>query len=71
MSDPFYQTLPKDGYPPEAAAFADALEDVMNDGTHDLAGIAAGLTSRGIIANGHTTWTPEILSAYLAKLANA
>lgn len=71
MPDFFYQTLPKDGYPPEATAFADALEDVMADGTHDLPAIAAALTSRGIIANGHTEWTPENLSAYLATLANA
>ena len=71
MSDLFYQTLPAGGYPADATAFADALEDVMADGTHDPAGIAAALNARKISAGGTSEWTAERLTTYLAQLANA
>ena len=71
MPDLFYQTRPAQGYPPEASAFADALEAVMADGTHDLPGIAAALNAEGTTVVGRPGWTPETLAAYLAELANA
>ena len=71
MPDLFYQTLPAAGYPADATALADALEDVMADGTHDLDGIAAALNRRGSTAAGQAGWTPESLAAELAELANA
>jgi hypothetical protein len=69
MRDPFRQTAPEPPYPAAATALADELEAVMADGTHDLAGIAAGLNARA--AAGATPWTPERLAAELAALANA
>ena len=71
MSDLSHQTRPGAPYPPEVTAFADALEAIMADGTHDLAGLAAALNARHAVAGGHATWTPEILGAYFAQLANA
>ncbi len=71
MSDLFNQTRPGQAYAPEVTAFGDALEAVMADGTHDLAGIAAGLNARHVAAGGRSDWTPETLSAYFAELANA
>jgi hypothetical protein len=71
VSDLFNQTRPEQPYSPEVTAFADALEGVMADGTHDLAGIAAGLNARRVAAGGRSNWTPETLSAYVAELANA
>ena len=71
MLDLFNQTRPVAGYPAEVTAFADALEAVMADGTHDLEGIAAGLNARDIVSGGHACWTPETLAAYFAELANA
>ncbi len=68
MSDPFRQTAPTPPYPAAATALADALEAVMADGTHDLAGIAAALTAH---SGGATPWTPERLAAELAALAQA
>ena len=68
MRDPFRQTAPEPPYPAAASAFADELEAVMADGTHDLAGIAAALNER---AAGGTPWTPERLAAELATLASA
>jgi hypothetical protein len=67
----FHQTRPNPLYPAEATAFADQLEAIMADGTHDLAAIVAALNARRVTAGGHTSWTPESLSAYLAQLANA
>jgi hypothetical protein len=71
VPDLFYQTRPAEGYSADATVFADALEAIMADGTHDLAGIAAGLNARGIAAGGLSSWTPEALSTYLAALADA
>jgi hypothetical protein len=71
VPDLFYQTRPAAPYPAEAVAFADALEAIMADGTHDLGALAAGLNARDVRAGGHTAWTSETLSAYLAALANA
>jgi hypothetical protein len=71
VTDLFNQTRPEQPYGLEGAAFGDALEAVMADGTHDLAGIAAGLNARRVAAGGRSNWTPEILSEYLAELANA
>ena len=68
--DPARQTCPVP-YPPEADRFGDALEAIMGDGTHDLAGIAEGLNRRGVAAGGRTVWTPDALSVYLAELAEA
>jgi hypothetical protein len=71
MSDLFHQTRPAGGYPPEVSAFADHLEAIMSDGTHELPAIAAQLNARGVACGGRETWTPENLSAYFAELANA
>jgi hypothetical protein len=71
VTDLFYQTRPATGYPAEATAFADALEDIMADGTHDLDGLAAGLNARRVSAGGTAAWTPANLSTYLAALAGA
>jgi hypothetical protein len=65
------QTAPATPYPPEATAFADQLEAIMADGTHDLAGLAAGLNARRVVAGGRHEWSPETLRAYLAELADA
>ncbi len=71
MSDLFHQTLPAAGYSAEATALADALEDVMADGTHDLDGIVAALNRRGSTGPGQAAWTTAGLAAHLAELANA
>jgi hypothetical protein len=71
MSDPFHQTRPNPPYPPEVTAFADELEAIMADGTHDLAAIAAALNARGIVSGGRAAWSPETLAASFAELANA
>ena len=71
MSDLFHQTRPDPPYPAEVTAFADQLEAIMADGTHDLAGIVAALNARRAVAGGHDAWTPETLSRYFAELANA
>jgi hypothetical protein len=71
VTDLFYQTRPTPPYPAEATAFADALEAIMADGTHDLDGLAAGLNARRITAGGYSDWTPATLSSYLAALASA
>jgi hypothetical protein len=71
VTDLFYQTRPATPYPAEATALADALEDIMADGTHDLDGLAAGLNARKISAGGTSAWTPANLSSYLAALAGA
>jgi hypothetical protein len=71
MSDLFHQTRPEPPYPPDASAFADQLEAIMADGTHDLPSIAAALNARRVVAGGRATWTPEILSTYFAELAGA
>ena len=47
------------------------IEAIMADGTHDAAGIAAGLQARGIVSGGHREWDAAVLSSYLAELANA
>ena len=65
------QTAPGVPYPPEVTAFADQLESIMADGTHDLAGLAAALNARRIVAGGRSEWTEETLRAYFAELANA
>lgn len=71
MSDLFHQTRPDPPYPAEVTAFADQLEAIMADGTHDLAAIVAALNARRVVAGGHDVWTPERLSCYFADLANA
>jgi hypothetical protein len=71
VPDLFSQTRPAAGYPADATAFADALELIMADGTHDLDGIAAALNARKIVGAGNAHWTPATLGAYLASLANA
>ena len=70
MSDLFYQTRPNPPYPAEVTAFADQLEAIMSDGTHDLDAIVAALNASGVASGGHTTWTAESLSTYFAQLAN-
>jgi phage FluMu gp28-like protein len=67
----FNQTRPDSPYPAEVSVFADALEDIMADGTHDLAAIADGLNARRIVSGGRKDWSPETLAAYFAELANA
>lgn len=62
------QTRPEP-YPEEAVRFADALEAIMGEATHDLEQIVARLNARGVAAGGRQTWTPETLRAYLAELA--
>lgn len=71
MSDVFHQTRPEPPYPADASAFADQLEAIMADGTHELPAIAAALNARHVVAGGRATWSPEILSAYFAELAGA
>jgi hypothetical protein len=71
MSNLFYQTRPEPPYPAEVTAFADQLEAIMADGTHDLDAIVAALNARNVAAGGHTSWTAQSLSAYFAELANA
>lgn len=71
MSDLFHQTRPYPPYPAEVTVFADHLEAIMADGTHDLAAIAAALNARRVSVAGHDAWTPETLSRYFAELANA
>jgi len=68
VRDPFRQTAPEPPYPAAVSAFADELEAVMADGTHDLAGIADALNARG---SAGAPWTPERLAAELAMLASA
>ena len=68
--DPAHQTNPKP-YPDDAVAFGDALEEIMADGTHDLAAIVAGLNARKVSAGGRSTWTEAALRDYLSELANA
>ena len=65
----FNQTCPEP-YAPDVIAFADELEDIMRDGTHELAGIVAALNARHVVAGGRGNWTPETLSAYFAELAS-
>ena len=56
-------------YPPDVVAFGDTLESIMGEGVHDLAGIVAQLNARRVTAGGHTDWTPESFSAFVAELA--
>ncbi len=67
MRDPFRQTAPVPPYSAAASSLADALEAVMDDGTHDLSGIVAALNARGPAV----PWTAESLAAELAALARA
>jgi hypothetical protein len=69
MPDLFHQTAPAEPYSAEVSAFADRLEEIMADGTCDIAAIAAALNARGVVAAGHERWTPESLAAYFAELA--
>ncbi len=68
MNDLFHQTAPAGGYPPDAVALGDALEAVMAEGPHDLAGIVASLNA---LPSTHAPWTTESLAARLAELAGA
>lgn len=70
MSDLFHQTAPDSPYPAEVSAFADRLEQIMGDGTYDLAAIARALNTRHVVSGGHDTWTPATLEAYFAELAS-
>lgn len=47
----------------------DALEDIMSDGTHDLAGIVAGLAQRRIKAQDGSEFTEESFKEELKRLA--
>jgi hypothetical protein len=69
MSDLFHQTAPEPPYPAEVSVFADRLEEIMGDGTYDLAAIARALNARHVVSGGHDTWTPDMLEAYFAELA--
>jgi hypothetical protein len=71
VPDLFNQTRPAVPYPPDVTAFADRLEEIMADGTHELDAIVAALNARKVAAGGHAAWTPASLSAYFAELANA
>lgn len=62
-----HQTRPVP-YPEDVERFADALEAVMSDGTHELAAIAEGLNARGVRAGGRERWNAEVLASYLAEL---
>jgi hypothetical protein len=70
VPDLFRQTAPDPPYPAEVSAFADRLEEIMGDGTYDLGAIAAALNARHVVAAGRGAWTPEVLAAYFAELAN-
>lgn len=58
-------------YPDEVVRFGDALEAIMEDGTHELDAIVAQLNARHVKAGGHTTWTPESFRSFVAELAAA
>lgn len=58
-------------YPPDVVRFGDALESIMGEGIHDLAGIVAQLNARRVQAGGHADWTPESFSTFVAELARA
>lgn len=62
-----HQTQPV-AYPHDVERFADAIEAVMSDGTHELSAIADGLNAHGVRAGGRERWTAESLAAYLAEL---
>jgi hypothetical protein len=62
-----HQTRPVP-YPDEVERFADALEAIMGDGTHELSAIAEGLNARGVRAGGRERWSADVLASYLAEL---
>jgi hypothetical protein len=70
MPDAFHQTAPEPPYPPDVHAFADRLEEIMGGGTYDLDGIVASLNAPPTASGGHSSWTRDILTTYLAELAN-
>lgn len=50
-------------------ALGDALENVMGDGTHDLAGIVKGLAEHGVRARNGSEFTEETFKEELKRLA--
>lgn len=50
-------------------ALGDALEDVMADGTHDIEGIVAGLSTRRVKAQDGSEFTVESFKEQLRRLA--
>ena len=50
-------------------ALADALEDIMSDGTHDLAGIAAGLAKHRVKAQDGKAFTEDSLKEEFKRLS--
>ncbi len=70
MADLGRQTKPVP-YPDEVVRFGDALESIMEDGTHDLDAIVAQLNARGVRVGDRTTWTPESFRTLVAELAAA
>ncbi len=55
---------------PEEQTFADALESIFKDGTHDMKAVAGALTQRGIKApgSGKIDWTAESLLSELQSI---
>ena len=70
MADLGRQTKPVP-YPDEVVRFGDALESIMEDGTHDLDAIVAQLNARGVRVGDQTAWTPENFRTLVAALAAA
>jgi hypothetical protein len=62
-----HQTLPVP-YPEDVDRFADALEEIMSDGTHELDAIAEELNARGVRSGGRERWNADVLTSYLAEL---
>jgi hypothetical protein len=62
-----HQTRPAE-WPAEFSRFGDALEAVLGSGTHDLAGIVAGLNERDCRAPDGAVWTEASLRRRLADL---
>jgi hypothetical protein len=62
-----HQTRPLP-YPEDVERFADAIEEVMSDGTHELDAIADGLNARDVSAGGRERWNCDVLASYLAEL---
>ena len=47
---------------------ADALEEILVEGTHDLAGIVAGLNGLGMRDEQNRAWTEESFKAEMKRL---
>lgn len=60
------RSRPPTGY---EEAFADELESIYGQGTHELPGVVAALNETGVRPAGGMDWTEESFTAELARLA--